>query len=296
MELAGPSPLSIWWAVRRATHVVIWLAAEHAFYAVLSSKVRGIPSLLVLGGQEGASASRIGYGLWQRPWHVRWRARAAIRGATELWTVEPDLAARTFRLGRLPPRAFRVVHTIFDPSAIRPLPEKDLDVAFVCVTANPASALNKGLAFLNQLAIALPGSNFVVLGTKAPKNLPPPANVQYLGFLPHNAYAEVLGRAKVVFNASHHEGLNNGVCEGMLAGAVPVVTRIPGNLHAIGTLETRGHAFTYEAGDLEDCLRSLRRALRAGEEDGVRQTIREDIIARFPVSARIDAFQSFLGI
>ncbi len=128
------------------------------------------------------------------------------------------------------------------------------------------------------------------------RNPSPPANVQYLGYLPHPAYAEVLGRVRVVLNSSQHEGLNNGLCEAMLAGAVPVVTRIPGNLHAIGTLEPRGPAFTYEAGDLEDCLRSLRTACQAGQGYGVRQAIREDIISRFPVSARIGAFRSFLRI
>ncbi len=293
VQLVGHLPHSIFRSVRKATHVIVWFASEHAFYAIAAARFFKKPSLLLIGGHEAAADRAIGYGLWLRPWHVRVRARWAVQHASELWVVAPHLAPGLFELGGLRPRKYEVVHTVFDPSRFVPADDKDVDVALACPSSRPDYWMRKGLADLVAAARMQPDVSFVVMGTTGPRNAAPPENVEYSGFLTPQAYADCLSRARVIVNASLFEGLANGLCQGMLAGAVPVVSSIPGNLHAVDDLEAMGLAFVFPPQDAEKLALAIQGGLAISESRD-REAIRAHILRRFPVVKRYRAFQSFL--
>ncbi|MEE9593006.1 MAG: glycosyltransferase [Thermoplasmata archaeon] len=293
VQRVGRLPHRIFRSIRNATHVIVWFAAEHAFYAVAAARFFKKPSLLLIGGFEAAADRDIGYGLWLQPWHVGVRARWAIRRASELWAVAPHLAPGLFELGGVRPRAYKVVHTVFDSARFAPAGVKDVDVVFVCPSAQPDYWVRKRLADLVAAARMLPDASFVVLGTQGPQASPPLGNVEYGGFLSPDGYANRLNRARVIVNASLYEGLANGLCQGMLAGAVPVVSSIPGNLYAVDGLEARGLSFTFPPRDVERLAHAIQGGL-AISTAGEREAIRDHILQRFPVETRLEAFQSFL--
>jgi glycosyltransferase involved in cell wall biosynthesis len=260
-------------AVRRRQRVVVWFVERHAFTAVRVARRLGRPTLVILGGQEGASCDWCAYGLWRARWDVRVRAVYAMHNATRLWAVEPSLAFHALAHAGLSPRSHdvEIVHTVFDADEFRPVVPKTLDVAWGAVSETRRKRFE-----LIEKALAGSGMTHIRVGDWSPSN-----------------YAHVLARARVVVNASHHEGLNNTLCEAMLAGAVPVVTSIAGNLHAVdGLPDARVVPWWEDASALASEILAACDAWTP--EAGARA--REHVLERFPVSAREDAFRRFLEV
>lgn len=290
VRATGTNPFEIRRAARWASHVVAWFLGEHAFYAVWYARRRRIPSLVLLGGLERTADPELGYGLWLRPWHVRVRCRWALRRATELWSVEPSLAEDTLRMGRAS-RDYRTVPTEFDPEAFRPL-DKDGTVALACSKGEAGYAARKGLPTFLEAARQLPEHAFRVIGRDPTEGAP--ANVAFTGYLSRQHYADILARTSVIVNASKYEGLSNVLCEGMLAGALPVVSDIPGNLYAVGDLPGRGFAWSFAYGRADELARGVRLALDASTPTSG-AAVRQTVLDRFPRDARREAFAAFLS-
>src|SRR2546422_10846011 len=280
-------PLSIFSAVRglgRGGVVVVWFAAEHAFYAVLAARMYGMRSLVILGGAEGAEIRSpvVGYGLWTKPWHVRWRAAWAMKRATELWAVAPHLAsAISNRIGRVP----SVVPTVFDPDTFSPAAHKD-GVLFCCLSSEPEYRWRKGYWQVCEAARSAPVP-FTIIG--APDSTWP-ENSHFTGYQERPAYAETLSGARVIVNASVFEGLNNSLGEAMLAGALPVVSRATGNLEVIAGLRSDCH-WSYSNTD------GLAHSIVEAHESWTRDksvAVREHILRNYPEASRREAFAAFL--
>lgn len=241
--------------------VVIWFLAEHAAYAVLNARRKNVPTLLILGGQEGAACEPCDYGLWRRPWHVRARARWALWRASTVWSVEATLAARALALAGITPRyrPIDVVPTVFDPEAFQPAGAKDLEAVVSIPKRESPHYRRKGGDVLEKAVV---GRSHIRVGAWSSEN-----------------YRRHLARAKYVLNASHHEGLNNLLAEAMLSGATPIATDIPGNRVLLGDT---GHLL--QAGEVLD--------LDAVPLDPV--GARERVLRHFPPSLRVEAFRSWL--
>jgi len=223
---------------------------------------------LLLGGVEGCDGPR--YGLWGKRWDIRARARWSIWNADELWAVAPHVAWRTLALTGIASRYRRprIVHTVFDPNDFPILP-KDGSTVFACLSGEAVYAMRKGLRD--------------VLGSDLP-------NVNLLRNAPEQEYRETLGRAAVVLNASTYEGLCNTLCEGMLAGAVPVMSDIDGNRHAaFGLREAR----FFPTGQRDSMREKVLDALSDGCDP---YKVREHILRRFPIEARRREFARFLEV
>lgn len=282
-------------AVRRASRIVVWSVGEHTFAAVAAARLTGARSLVILGGgSEYTSDRALRYGLWLKRWDIRLRAAWSIRHCDDLWAVAPHVAPMTFAVGHLRPRPFRVVHTVFDADLFRPSRKKDIDAAIVIASPEydrwgTDRWTLKGLPAFAEAARAFPGRRFVVIGTDGPW-LP---FIEFTGFLPRWLYAHVLARTKVIVNASKYEGLNNGLCEAMLSGAIPVVSRIPGNLHAVGGFPPCcGVTFNY--GDAAGLREALNVAFALAEDTETVAHARAHVQTRFPRVARRAAFEEFL--
>lgn len=260
----GLRPLSILRTVGRADLAVVWFLGEHAAYAVMASRSKRIPSVLILGGLEG----RVQDGLWERPWHVRIRARWAYRKASEIWTVAPHVAVDLARYAGTS-RPFQIVPTT---PAILPWRNgpRDIDAFFVC---NERVGRLKGLPTV--LAAEARTSGLVWSVNRA--------------LLPRPVYASLLGRSRILVNASSYEGLNNTVMEGMASGCTPVLSDIPGNRYSAGDFDG---AIFFPVGDADALANAVLRARGFAEE--TRTRAREYVLRRFPRERRVDAFRRLL--
>src|SRR5437867_4305521 len=280
-------PLSIFRATRalgRRGVVVVWFAAEHAFYAVVAARMHGLRSLIIVGGVEGAEIRlpHVSYGLWTRPWHVRWRASWAMRHASELWAVAPHLAsAISDRIGRRP----SVVPTVFDSETFRPASRKE-GVIFCCASSDSNYRWGKGYWQVREAARSVAVPVTIVGGPDESW----PENSLFTGYLERPAYAEALSRARVIVNASVFEGLNNSLCEGMLAGALPVVSKAEGNLHVIEGLPANCY-WSYT--DTDALVDSINEAYQSWTEEKS-TAVRAHILGKFPEARRREALASFL--
>lgn len=269
VRLVSSRPSDILQGVRWSSHVVVWFAGEHAFYAVSSARLKNKPSLVILGGQEQARDFALPYGLWTRPWHVTMRARWAMRHATDLWAVAQHLADSALRHARLQ-REVCIVPEVLDPEAFH-AGEKDGTVVLPVSSLDEATRARKGVPLFIQA-----------------KESHPELPMRVLTGLDESHYRDALARASVILNLSKYEGLATGLCQGMLCEAVPVVTPIPANLEALGPLAGDGEAFLIDSRDA--LVEGIRAALRLGRS----RVARERIVSAFPVSRRREAFREFL--
>ena len=283
-------------AVRGADAVAVWHLGEAAFGAVACASAFRRRSLLILGGgHEYARDRDLGYGLWLRRADVRARARYAVRHAGAVWAVAPHIAPSMFRVGRVPRRPVEVVPTAPDPARFRSRLDKDIDAALVLTGpqyghrgANVWTL--KGLnTFLE--AVRYLGVRAAVIGTSGTLPLHGGHRVEAPGWLDGDAYADYLSRVNVIVNASLYEGLNNALCEGMLSGAVPVVSDIPGNRYAVDGCPW---ALTFPCGDVRALARAIQAALGLAWCAEVGERCRAHVRSRFPLSARREAFRRWL--
>jgi len=82
--------------------------------------------------------------------------------------------------------------------------------------------------------------------------------VTFTGHLPTGKLPQLLREADVYVSASHSDGTSSALLEAMASGLVPVVSRIPGNLHWISDGQT-GLFFT--AGKPDELSAALKRAI-----------------------------------
>lgn len=281
-------------AVRSADAVAVWHLGEAAFAAIAFAARRR--SLLILGGgHEYARDRDLGYGLWLRRADVRARARYAVRHADAVWAAAPHVAASMFRVSRISRRPIEIVPTALDPDRFRSRLDKDIDAALV-LTGSHYGHRGADLWALKGLdtfleAVRYLGVRAAVVGTSGALPLHGGDRVEAPGWLDGDAYADFLSRVNVIVNASRYEGLNNALCEGMLSGAVPVVSDIPGNRYAIVGCP---YALIFPAGDVQALARAIQVALGFAWCVEVGDRCRAHVRTRFPVSVRREAFRRWL--
>ena len=282
--------------IARADAVAVWHLGEAAVGAVASSRAMGKPSLLILGGGHEYARDRWnGYGLWIRRWDVRARARYAVRRVTEMWAVAPHVAPSMFRAGNVPHRPYVVVPTAFDPDRFHSRLDPDIDAAIViCGRQYGPRGTDrwaiKGLETFLE-AVRFLGIHAAVVGTSGAVSLHGGDVVQITGWLEGDAYADLLSRTKVIVNASKYEGLNNALCEGMLAGAIPVISDIPGNRYAVDGCP---YAVTFRVGDVRGLADAIRIGLAFAWCVEAGERCRTHVRNRFPMEARREAFRRWL--
>ena len=282
--------------LRDADAVAVWHLGEAAFDAVSFARMFRKRSLLILGGGHEYARDRWrGYGIWLRRWDVRARARYTVRAASEVWAVAPHIAPSMFRAGRVRPRSVRVVPTVFDPDRFHSRLDKDIDAAIVlCGPHYDRRGVDrweiKGLETFLE-AVRWLGVRAAVVGTSGTVSLHGGDTVQVTGYLEGDAYADLLSRTQVIVNASRYEGLSNALCEGMLAGAVPVVSDILGNRYAVDGCP---YALTFRVGDVDGLAEAIKVALAFAWCAEAGERCRSHVRNRFPVEARREAFERWL--
>lgn len=191
----------------------------------------------------------------------RARARFVLARADAVIADAANLAAAARALGAAPSRTFTcpwgVDRVRFAPAAVR-TPGLWLSTR-MHETVYDLSTVLRGAAGAMRLR---PDAFLAVVGDgtlrarheRLAADLMPAGRYAFLGRLEPAALAEWLGRAEVSISASHSDSTSLSLLEAMSAGAIPVVSDIPGNREWVRDGEG---ARMFAAGDADALARAL---------------------------------------
>jgi len=223
-----PRPLATWREVADADVVMSWFASWHALVPALCARLQHKPFVLTVGGYDTACLPDIDYG-HQRGGIRQWLARLVMRLATRIVSISESTETELVALDVPLDKVVRIPLGL-DPAryACDTVREPGLVVTTGGVHHN--NLRRKGLESFVRAAAAAPECRFVVIGAWMDDAIDllravATRNVQFTGRLSHADKVTWLARAEVVVQASQHEAFGLSLAEGMLCGAVPVVTR-----------------------------------------------------------------------
>jgi glycosyltransferase involved in cell wall biosynthesis len=286
-----PRPVSTWRAVRRADAVMSWFASWHAFLPALFARVQGKPFLVVVGGYDTACLPGIAYG------HQRGGLKSAIaRMVLSLASVRIGISE--FTMSELAALGFGAAGDPLVPLGLDP-------ERYACASAREpglvvtvggvyrSNLARKGLEAFVRAAALCPDQRFVLVGPwrdDAIESLRAiaTANLTFTGELAHADKVAWLSRAQVIVQASQHEAFGLALAEGMLCGAVPVVTRAGALPWVAG-----GTGVVVESQDPAALAAGVRAALALPPASGA--AARERVLAEFTVQTRAERLASVLA-
>jgi glycosyltransferase involved in cell wall biosynthesis len=277
-----PRPL---WLLRRVGSsdvVMSWFASWHSLFPAIMCRLLGRPMIVTVGGYDTATGTESGYGS-ARGWFKRLVTLATMRLATGLVVVSEFARREAIAFGADPAKVVVGPHGLdaaryADPGIVR----EDLVVTVGGV--NTSNLARKGWEPFVRAAARLPQLRFVVVGAwmdDAVERLRAIAtpNVMFTGLVSHEDKVAWLWRARVVVQASRHEAFGLSLAEGMLCGAIPVVTDAGALPEVVGDA-----GVVIASQDLDAIADGIHRALDLGA-DGSRQA-REHVQANFTIEQR----------
>ena len=277
------NPARLWRQVSKHDLVFGWFASWHTYLPIEFAKLMGKPSLLVIGGYDLANMPEIGYG-HQRGGLKRWVSRHTMQAASCLLTNSQYSLAEAVRNTPLVEGQVRAVyHGVPDPFGTLPKGPR-ARMALTVGNVDRSNLLRKGHESFVRAAALLPDVNFVLAGAWRDgavdhlRSIATP-NVTFTGWLSDDDLRDLYRRAAVYVQASLHEGFGLSVAEAMLAGCVPVVTRV-------GSLpEVTGTAGVFADSPAPASIAAaITAALNCSEE--ARAGFRQRILDEFPLEQR----------
>jgi glycosyltransferase involved in cell wall biosynthesis len=261
--------------------VMAWFASWHSLFPALACRLLGKPMIVTVGGYDTATGPASGYD--PRGWFQRWVTRATMRLATHVVVVSEFTRREVAALGIEPAKLVTVVHGLDPDRYGNPgVARQDVVVTVGGVTAS--NLARKGLEPFVRTAAHLPHLRFVVIGAwldGAIETLRPIAapNVTFTGQVSHAEKVAWLWRSRVVVQASRHEAFGLSLAEGMLCGAVPVVTGAGALPEVVG-----GTGVVIATAAPAVIATGIRQALALGEGGGRRA--RERVLTHFTLDQR----------
>jgi glycosyltransferase involved in cell wall biosynthesis len=277
--------------VKSADLVFGWFASWHTFLPFLVARVLRKPSILVIGGYDLANEPEIGYG-HQRGGIKKWIARATMSLAGQLVTNSHYSQAEAEHNAGIPSHKVKMIyHGVPDPFQCLPVKPSDGMVLTVGKVDRP-DLFRKGLEPFVRTAAQFPELPFVLVGAWADdaiddlKAIATP-NVIFTGWITDTELQEYYRRASIYVQASVHEGFGMSVAEAMLAGCIPVATRV-------GSLpEVVGDCGEYcDSTDPSEIGRAIQCAMIKTE---AREAARNRILAEFPIMIRQQALSELIS-
>jgi glycosyltransferase involved in cell wall biosynthesis len=274
-------------AVADTDVVLCWFASWHALLPVLGAKLFGKPSIVIVGGYDTANLPEANYGS-QRGGFPRLISRLIMRLATRLITNSEAMKREAVENAKADPtKITSIYHSLDIPTS----PDLDAPRNPIVLTVGNVweeNLLRKGLLPFVQAAALVPEAQFILVGAwkddsiNTLKAVASP-NVEFTDYISDEALGNLYSQASVYVQASLHEGFGMSLAEAMLAGCVPVVTRVGALPEVVG--ETGIYT---ESNAPKDIAASIRQALNAPSE--LRHRARKQIAAQFTLNARQFAF------
>ncbi len=222
-----PRPFATWREVSESDFVMSWFASWHAFLPALFARLLGKPFAINVGGYDTACLPGIDYGHQQGGFKA-WIAHQVMGLATRVLPIS-DFTCAELRVLGVPDSKVHFMPLGLDPARYRSNVAREPCLVVTTGGVNISNPTRKGLeAFVRSAALA-PEYHFVVIGAwmdGAVDHLRAFAtpNVTFTDRVSHETKVEWLSRAEIVVQASQHEAFGLSLAEGMLCGAVPVVT------------------------------------------------------------------------
>ena len=221
--------LAYWHGVKKSDIVFCWFASWNSFWALLIAKMLCKPSILVIGGYDLANLPESDYG-HQRGGLGKWVSRSAMNLATQLVTNSYYSQKEAEQNAGVPMQKVKVIyHGVPDPFG--ELPAKKERLVLTVGKVDFSNLKRKGLQVFVETATLLPDVQFVLVGEWADKSIEhlrgmASANVLFTGHITDTELLDYYRKALVYVQASLHEGFGMSVAEAMLAGCIPVVTKV----------------------------------------------------------------------
>lgn len=282
-----PRPLDTWRKVAAADVVMSWFASWHALLPAVFARLLGRPFLAVVGGYDTACLPGIAYG-HQRGGFKALVARTVLALATRIVGISP-FTMRELRALGVPADRSLLLPLGLDPE--RYASDAPRDPALVVTTGgvNRSNLGRKGHEAFVRAAALVPEARFVLIGAwmddaiERLAELAPP-NVTFTNHVPHETKVDWLSRASVVVQASQHEAFGLSLAEGMLCGAVPVVTNVGALPWVAG-----GTGVVVASQDPAELAGGIRRALALPE--AARDAARARVLGEFTAGARASGLE-----
>lgn len=303
----------------RLIHQLCWLLRHKAWKYDCICHFSGYHALLptwfcrrtfiVLAGSDCASIPAIRYGNHSRKL-MGWATRLAASRATRLLPVHASLMHRTQTFSDLVPAqqgilafgpGIRTPWTVipygFDAEFWNPGTDGERDPnMFICVpgAASPTNRLHvlKGVKLVLEIAERIPSARFTIVGIADPvaySDVPP--NVSIIGHVDAATLRSLYRKASFHLQLSLSEGMPNALCEAMLCGCIPLVSRISSMPELV-----EGIGFVLDRDDPRAGARLGQQmlALSAAERDQRARSARTKVAREFPMQRRLDALSAVL--
>lgn len=249
--------LAILFGVIRANMTFSWFAHNHAYLAVMISRLLGKRSLVVVGGYEVAKAPEIGYGALLDT-GVTKKIRYIVENADCILAVSEFSKREILQVAR--PRRIETVCNGVDTTVFSPGGQKENVVLTVCFVST-ANIRVKGLDTFMDVARHFPEVRFVLLGQALDDSLETlkrasPDNVEFIGAVRQDELIQWYRRAKVYCQLSYRESFGVALAEAMSCECVPVVTDRGALPEVVGDV-----GFVVPYGDTQVTVDAVSRAL-----------------------------------
>ncbi|MDN7023949.1 glycosyltransferase family 4 protein [Methanoculleus sp. FWC-SCC1] len=255
-----------------------WFAHNHAYLAVILSRLFRKKSIVIVGGFEVANEPDIQYGGLLDAKFSR-RVRYIIHNADQVFAVSDFNREEIQRLDRH--RRIERVYNGIDCTAFTPQKGKEDLVITVCVITRAAIPL-KGLDTFISAARALPQTKFAVIGRVLDDGIDilkqdAPSNVAFIESPSKKELLQWYRKARVYCQLSYRESFGVALAEAMSCECVPVVTDRGALPEIVGDT-----GFIVPYGDPESTAEAIQAALRSGRG----KDARERVLTTFSIEQR----------
>jgi len=239
--------------VRARSSGVRIVVAHFAGHHTVLPTLLGFRTFIVVAGSDACSFPAIRYGGFRKPW-MRWSIAFSMRRAAALLPVHAGLERFSNTYSDLGPKEqgyARFVMGLGTPSIEVPYgfdvtkwsgpdgrhdPKHLLCVAQGAVCGD-AVHFRKGIDLILDVAARLPDCRFTLVGLRDRESyVEAPSNVTCLGLVAPDRLRGLLLTCGVYLQPSVMEGWPNALCEAMLMGCVPIVSRVTSMPSIVGDL------------------------------------------------------------
>jgi len=284
--------LQYWHGTKKADVVFCWFASWNSFWALLFARLFRKGSILVIGGYDLANLPEANYG-HQRSGAMKWISRLTMKLATRLFTnsyYSQNEAEQNACVSKQ--RVSVIYHGVPDPFGAMPTTQRER-MALTVGKVDWPNLKRKGLEPFVRASVYLPDVKFILVGVWADDSIEylrsiANANVVFTGCVSDEELNNFYRQASVYVQASLHEGFGLSVAEAMLAGCIPVTTRVGSLPEVVGE-----SGFYSETTDPSDLAKAIEMALISS--DSFRVRARERILNNFNMEKRRKLLKEIIG-
>ena len=225
-------PIGLIRLVRASDSIVSWWGDLHSAFFCLLGSLLGRPTVVMSGGYDVVRMPEIGYGLGDT---IKGRIYAymAFHLSKKIIVNSMDSKETIVRNYRVPRKKVEVIYHATDVFDTAPECRYENKRPFLVITVGRVSWVNlrrKGIETFVRSATFLPTADFEVIGEWIDNSVEylkkiASENVVFKTHVNDLELVESYRQAKVVVQASYHEGFGCALAEAMSFGCVPVVTR-----------------------------------------------------------------------